>query len=147
MHIQFWLYSYSIGLLVYFILFIYEFCCVYLCVCFPNKWMNEQQQIAITNLYQWDACIWGFSDFIIPLAIPVLVATVKDYRPVFRLPFSFCLHCRFHLLHRGKCAYSHTCMCFQTSSSFLVRNLSVWDIYLCCLISRSSLQSLIPLVL
>jgi len=38
-------------------------------------------------------------------------------------------------------------MCLQTSSAFLVRNLSVWEIYLCWLISKNSLQSLMPLVL
>jgi len=122
---------------LFYLVYLWVFC-VCLWVCFPK---------AITNLYQWDACSQGFSDFIIPLATPVLVATVKDYRPVFRLPFNFCFHCRFHLLHSGKCAYSRTCLCFQTSSSFLVRNLSVWDIHLCWIISRSSLQSLIPLVL
>jgi len=42
--------------------------------------------------------------------------------------------------------YSHTGMRFQTSSKFLVRNLSGWKIYLCWLISRSSLQSLTSLV-
>jgi len=36
---------------------------------------------------------------------------------------------------------------FQTSNAFLVRNASVWDIYLCWLISRSYLQSLSPLLL
>jgi len=43
--------------------------------------------------------------------------------------------------------YSYTRMCFRTSSAFLVRSLLVWEIYLCWLISRSSLQSLTPLVL
>ena len=37
--------------------------------------------------------------------------------------------------------YSHTRMCLQTSSAFLVRSLSVWESYLCWLISRSSLNT------
>ena len=36
---------------------------------------------------------------------------------------------------------SHTRMCFQISSAFLVWNLSVWEIFLCWLISGSCLQS------
>ena len=47
---------------------------------------------------------------------------------------------KFDLLHRRKRTYSQTHMCFHTSSTFLVRNISVWEIYLCWLISRSSLQ-------
>ena len=42
---------------------------------------------------------------------------------------------------------SHTRMCFQTSSAFLVQNLLVLEIYLCWRISRSSLQSLTPLAM
>jgi len=54
---------------------------------------------------------------------------------------------KFDLHHRRKCALTHICMCFQTSNAFLVRNLSVWEIYLCRLISWSSPQSLTPLAL
>ena len=54
---------------------------------------------------------------------------------------------RFDLLQRTKRTYSHTRMCFPTSSAFSVQNVSVWEIYLCWLISRNSLQSLKPLVL
>jgi len=63
---------------------------------------------------------------------------VWDYRALFRLSFNFWFFCRFDLFHRRKCTYSYTCLCFQTSSAFLVQNLSVWEIYLCWLISRSS---------
>jgi len=56
---------------------------------------------------------------------------VGNYRPVFRLPFNFCFYCRFDLLHRRKCTYSYTCVCFQKSRAFLVRNLSVWKTCLC----------------
>ena len=86
------------------------------------------------------------SDTIVSLAIPVLVAASRGYRALLRLPFHFCFYCRFDFLHRKKCMYSHPCMCFQTWSAFLSRNLSVWEIYLCWLITRNSLQSLIPLV-
>jgi len=54
---------------------------------------------------------------------------------------------KFDLLHCRKCTVTYVCMCFQISSAFLVRNISVWEIYLCWIISRSFLQSLTPLVL
>ena len=47
---------------------------------------------------------------------------------------------RFDFFHCRKFTLTHTRMCFQASSAFLVGNLSVWEIYLCWLISRICLQ-------
>jgi len=47
---------------------------------------------------------------------------------------------RIDLIHIVQKMHSQANMCFQTSTAFLVRNLSVWEIYLCWQISRSSLQ-------
>ena len=46
----------------------------------------------------------------------------------------------FDLLRCRKCMYSHTRMCFHILNAILLRDLLIWEIYLCWLISRSSLQ-------
>jgi len=120
-----------------------------------DKWVCHWNCYTIAIYYkslQWDTCGRGFSATIVRLSTPVLVVQVGDHRPVFslpcaicfryvsnsfRLPFDFCFK---------KCTFRNV-FWFPNIKCILVRNLSIWEIFLCRLIFTSSLQSLIPLVL
>ena len=54
--------------------------------------------------------------------------------------------CKFDLLHGRKCTLTH--ICASKRQAHFLRNLSVWEIYLCWFISRTSQQSaLTPVIL
>jgi len=106
-----------------------------------GRWVRHWNYYTTANYYKslsvgclWSRLLWHYRSS--------SVATSRRLSSSVSSAIQFVL--RFDLLNRRKCTHFHTRMCFQTSSAFLVRNLSVWETYLSRLISRSSLQFLIP---
>jgi len=77
----------------------------------------------VTNLYQWDACGGDISDSIVPNIKPnvLVVASLKLLSSV---------SCATRFLFLDSACFMADSM-LQISSAFFVRNLSVWEAYLC----------------
>jgi len=108
---------------------------------FIKKWQIAVYYKSVSVGYLWSSLLRHYHP--LSLGLPVLASR--------RLSYSVSSAFRFLLLDLTcfilETVLLHTNV-FQTSSAFIVKNLSASEIYLCWLISRSSLQSgLTPLVL
>ena len=99
-------------------------------VCHWNYYTNSNKQ-SITNLCHCDACDWGFSDNVVPLTIPICQWQKSETVVRCFVCHSISVLGLTCFMEENVLWHSDTRMCFQTSSTFTARNLSVWEIYLC----------------